>query len=343
MVQVVNLKDLFGFTLFIPHNEIFKEAIQAQQMGQELALEQDRYMKLLGLSGLISVIVLLLVLGIMAVFVVRVTKTLKEAGERLFDQAREVASMSEKLSSLSDILAEDGHTQISTMKDTSVAVKHISTKLHETAGTAKDCGKAMGRAAEQVTVGSETVEDMKKAMDSIAQASTEVTKILGDIESIAFQTNLLALNASVEASRAGEAGKGFGVVADEVRNLATATKESAQKTSAILEEAQKRTKQGQAAADNLSKSFTGIEEVVLEADIMVKTINEATEDQTNSADAITGYIGGLNTLLNHNKDVVNQAHTGSGELSQQATNLYETAQQLMTILEGSAKTKNSTS
>ena len=71
-----------------------------------------------------------------------------------------------------------------------------------------------------------TAEGAERVVTAVAESLGRVEGITNMIAGIAGQTNLLALNATIEAARAGAAGAGFGVVANEVKGLAAATKES---------------------------------------------------------------------------------------------------------------------
>lgn len=74
------------------------------------------------------------------------------------------------------------------------------------------------------------LQEIGKSLKVSVEKTRSVEKIndLTDtIMNISSQTNLLALNASIEAARAGNAGKGFAIVAEEIRNLAESTKNTA--------------------------------------------------------------------------------------------------------------------
>jgi heam-based aerotactic trancducer len=73
-------------------------------------------------------------------------------------------------------------------------------------------------------------------MQSLQQSANKIENINSLVTAIADQTNMLSLNASIEAARAGEYGKGFAVVANEVRNLASQTKQSVSGVTDILNE-----------------------------------------------------------------------------------------------------------
>jgi methyl-accepting chemotaxis protein len=68
-----------------------------------------------------------------------------------------------------------------------------------------------------------------------------IARVASTIERIAKQTHLLALNAAIEAARTGEAGHGFGVIAKEVKTLATQTAEATKEIASHIYQVRRQT------------------------------------------------------------------------------------------------------
>ena len=143
--------------------------------------------------------------------------------------------------------------------ETVTAVAQTAATVEEVKHTASACGhRAQGVTANaQQTVaithaGEQAVEaavaGMQRVRDQIEASAAKVLQlgertqaiedIIATVTEWAEQSHLLAVNAAIEAAHAGDQGKGFGVVAQEVRQLATQSKHATAQIRTILKEIQ---------------------------------------------------------------------------------------------------------
>lgn len=123
--------------------------------------------------------------------------------------------------------------QIVTMLDETRSLKSQFEQSTEIAASGNTLSNTLSTNMESFQ---EHIQELSKEFHSLSAKISETNEFLQDIVNVNEQTNLLALNASIEAARAGEAGRGFSVVAEEIRNLALMTNETAEKITNNLHE-----------------------------------------------------------------------------------------------------------
>lgn len=233
----------------------------------------------------------------------------------------EVLSGSEQIAEASKTLADGSTRQAAAIEELSASLNEIVEQADQSAANASEARRISAQSSEKIKIQNSEIQQLLAAMEEIKKRSDEIQNIIKAIDDIAFQTNILALNAAVEAARAGEAGKGFSVVADEVRNLAAKSAESAQQTGTLINATVEAVQKGSVIARGTAEVMKEVNELSDRTNTYIGEISSAMEVEAESITQVKVGIEQISTVVQQNSATAQETAAACSDLSSQSSNL----------------------
>ena len=248
--------------------------------------------------------------------------------------AAETAASAQLVSAASQQLAAGASEQASALEETSASLEEMTGSTQQNSDNAGRAGELTRQAREAAERGTADMREMAVSMQAIKGSSDEISKIIRDIDGIAFQTNILALNAAVEAARAGESGAGFAVVAEEVRSLAQRSAASAREIAAKIETALGRTASGVEICTKVDARLAEITGKIRDVDTLVNEVAAASREQTQGTQQVGSAVVQMDRATQESAASAEECASAAEELNTQAATLHGAVVELQRLVKG---------
>ena len=214
--------------------------------------------------------------------------------------AARLAQMAEELSGQSGQLHQASLEQNQVTKVLVDEVSHVKEQLAGVIKSSDQTHTMTSKITRKVQEANTQMDALSNAMSNISSNAQEITSIAKAIDNIAFQTNILALNASVEAARAGSAGRGFAIVAEEVKELAGKSAQSAQNAMAIVANTKAVIQEGVELNASTAESLQAIYGVSTEISEISDQLVAAVQGQENALISMEERIATISSIADRN-------------------------------------------
>jgi methyl-accepting chemotaxis protein len=250
----------------------------------------------------------------------RMVMQIRSGADSIAVGAGQVAAGNQQLSSRTEEHA-------SSIEETASTLEEFTTTVRQNAEHARQASDLAGSASATAEKGGEVVSRVVTTMKEVTESSKKISDIIGVIDGISFQTNILALNAAVEAARAGEQGRGFAVVAAEVRSLAQRSADSAKEIRGLIENSVGRVEAGARLVEQAGKTMEELVASVRKVATIMNEIASASREQSSGIEQINKAITQMDTVVQMNASLVEEATAAATSMANQATGLAHSVSQ----------------
>lgn len=303
---------------------------------------------------------IMIIVSILAVVVGILTAILLGRGitRQLRKATTQLASSSAELSAAASQLASGAAETATAVSETTSTVEEIKNTAEVASEKARYVSESAQKATQAAQGGKKAVDESTDAMKriqeqmgsiaegiiSLSEQSATIGEITATVSDIAEQSNLLAVNAAIEAAKAGEQGKGFAVVAQEVKILATQSKQATDQVRSILSDIQKGintavmlTEQGSKAADAGVKQSAVAGESI---QVLVASVTEASQAAIQIAASSQQQLAGMEQVasaMENIKQVSTESASSTKQTESTARSLHDLSEKLLQMVERTQK------